>query len=84
MINVNKELKTRKMKVKINGEERIIITKEVKANDNKIYTYYATLSKKDDDYNEDFYKNKYLKLREKMRRERFNRLKEQLKEIRIS
>lgn len=81
MINVNKELKTRKMKVKIDGEERIIIAKEVKANDNKIYTYYATLSKKEDDYNDDFYKNKYLKLREKMRGNHFNRLNKQLKEI---
>lgn len=82
MINMNNELKTRKMKVKIDGEEKIIIAKKLKANDNKIYTYYATFCKKDDDYNEDFYKNKYLKLKEKMRRERFNRIKKQLKKIR--
>ena len=53
MINMNNELKNRKMKAKINGEERTIIAKEMKANDNKIYTYYATLSNSDDNYNTD-------------------------------
>lgn len=53
MINMNNESKTRKMKVKINGEERTIIAKERKANDNKIYTYYASLSRSDDNYNTD-------------------------------
>ena len=53
MINMNNELKNRKMKVKINVEKRTIIAKEVKANDGKIYTYYATLSRSDDNYNTD-------------------------------
>ena len=48
MINLNNELKTRKIKVKINGEERTILAKKRKANDNKYYTYYAILSKNND------------------------------------
>ena len=81
MRDINDELETRKMKVKINGEERTIIAKKRKANDNKYYTYYAVLSKNDDNYKDDFYKNGYLKLRERMRKDRLNRLKEQYKEV---
>ena len=81
MINMNNELKTRKMKVNINGEERTILTKKMKANDNKYYTYYAILSKNNDNNDDDFYKNRYLKLRERMRREHLHRLKKQLKEV---
>ena len=81
MRDINDELETRKMKVKINGEERTIIAKKRKANDNKYYTYYAVLSKNDDNYKDDFYRNRYLKLRERMRKDRLNRLKEQYKEV---
>ncbi len=81
MRDINDELKTRKMKVNINGEERTIIAKKRKAKDNKYYTYYAILSRSDDNYNDDFYKNRYLKLRERMRKDRLNRLKKQYKEV---
>ena len=81
MKDMNDELKTRKMKVKINGEERTIITKKRKANDNKYYTYYAILSKNNDNNDNEFYKNRYLKLRERMRKDYLNRLKKQLKEV---
>ena len=79
MREINNELKTRKMEVKINREERTILAKKRKANDNKYYTYYAILSRSDDNYNDNFYKDRYLKLREKIRKDRLNRLKEQLK-----
>ncbi len=81
MREINNELKTRKMKVNINGEERTILTKKRKDNDNKYYTYYAILSKNDDNYNDNFYKNRYLKLREKIRKDHLNRLKKQYKEV---
>ena len=81
MRDINDELETRKMKVKINGEERTIIAKKRKANDNKYYTYYAVLSKNDDNYKDDFYKNRYLKLRAKIRKDHLNRLKKQYKEV---
>ena len=78
MKDMNNELKTRKMKVNINGEERTIIAKKRKAKDNKYYTYYAILSKNNDN---EFYKNRYLKLRERMRKDYLNRLKKELKEV---
>jgi len=81
MREINNELKTRKMKVNINGEERIIIAKKRKANDNKYYTYYAILSKNNDNNDDDFYKNRYLKLRERMKKDYLNRLKKELKEV---
>lgn len=81
MREINNELKTRKIKVNINGEERTILTKKRKANDNKYYTYYAILSKNNDNNDDDFYKNRYLKLREKIRKDHLNRLKKQYKEV---
>ena len=81
MREINNELKTRKMEVKINREERTILAKRRKVNDNKYYTYYAILSKNNDNNDDDFYKNRYLKLRERMRKDRLNRLKEQYKEV---
>lgn len=81
MREINNEFNTRKMEVKINRVERTILAKKRKANDNQYYTYYAILSKNDDNYNDNFYKNRYLKLREKIRKDRLIRLNKQYKEV---